>query len=107
MINRDNELFNNFLELEECPGYGISPLGQVKNLKTGRILKPERIRGQYERVTIGNRKYMVHLLVAKYFVPNDQNGNFVKHINGDNSDNFFDNLVWVAGDYHRGGYYGK
>lgn len=96
-LNREHEIFKQFKEIKDHPKYGVNPLGEIKNLKTGRILKPDNSHRGYKRIEIDGNKYYIHRLVAENFVPNDnpEKWNKVIHKNGDLSDNFFNNLKWV------------
>jgi hypothetical protein len=78
-------------------GYSISNYGQIKNKKTGRILKVYLKEG-YCRIKINTVKkgYMLHRLVAFAFIPNPKNLPNINHINGIRSDNRADNLEWVT-----------
>lgn len=40
-------------------------------------------------------RYLIHRLVAMYFVPNPENKQYVDHINTDRTDNRPENLRWV------------
>jgi hypothetical protein len=47
----------------------------------------------------GNRKkkcFSIHRLIAKSFIPNQDNKREVNHINGNKKDNRVDNLEWVT-----------
>lgn len=56
---------------KECiKGYSISSLGEVRNDITGRMLKHSLNSGGFHRITIKNKHYAVHRLLAIAFVPN-------------------------------------
>ena len=80
--------------------YEISNLGRVKNIKTGKIIKPDKEEKGYCRLTIkinGVRKhYAIHRLVAIAFIPNPLNKEQVDHIDNDKTNNRVDNLQWVS-----------
>jgi len=81
--------------------YEVSELGQIKNYKTGKILKQCPTKG-YGRVTLckdAKRKdLMVHKIVAINFLGHNPNGfeSVVDHINGDKLDNRACNLQVVS-----------
>lgn len=78
--------------------YEVSNTGEVRNAKTGRILKPSCSRGGYLKVNLRNqgvaKSSKIHRLVAETFVYNEHDKPLVNHIDGNKSNNRSDNLEW-------------
>lgn len=81
--------------------YEVSDLGRVRNVRTGKILKPVltgRESRRYFRVSVGERNNQrINRLVLLGFVgspptPDHQ----AAHLNGDRLDNRLSNLAWVT-----------
>ena len=85
-------------ELKHFDGYFIRC--QLED-GTFEILKGEKVLPQYihstgyKAVSINGKARMVHQLIAKQFLPNDNNGKIIKHIDGDKLNNKLDNLQWI------------
>ncbi len=80
--------------------YAISNYGNVKNIKTDKILKPYIDSMGYRRVDlfINNKKYVkkVHRLVLTTFENNPENKKCIDHIDNDRSNNELFNLRFVT-----------
>ncbi|AMQ66635.1 HNH endonuclease [Bacillus phage Shbh1] len=80
--------------------YEVSDLGKVRNINTGRVLKPFRNYRGYYAVDLGfeNRKRVpVHRLVIESFNPEGRfEGAEVDHVDGDKGNNRLSNLEWVT-----------
>ena len=79
--------------------YQISTLGNIKNTRSGNLLRPQNARG-YLRVKLHKHgefdNIPVHRLVAQAFIPNPENKPQVNHIDEDKTNNTVDNLEWVT-----------
>ena len=69
-------------------------------VRQGRVLSQKVSQGGYNKVSLSfNREtvlYHVHVLVARAFVSNPDNLEFVAHIDGNTKNNRASNLKWVA-----------
>lgn len=86
--------------IDGYPRYEISNEGNVRNIKTGRVLKLSNDNLGYKRTYLyanGKRKtVLVHRLVAAAFIPNLESKPEVNHINGKPEDCRAENLEWVT-----------
>lgn len=82
----------NYKTLSFNENYEVSDLGNVRNKRTGRILKPEVVHNGYLRVTISKKRYRVHRLVYETFVGPIPEGYQIDHINEKRQDNRLVNL---------------
>lgn len=107
MKNTLNEIWK---DIEEYQGiYQVSNLGNVRNIKTHRILQPSYTKDGYQQVILykdGKRKnFKINRLVAYAFIPIPQtylNKGYSKetlqadHIDEDKQNNFSTNLQWLT-----------
>lgn len=98
--------------VEECPHYEVSNKGRVRSMTyvdelgrhhDGKILRPSY--QNYATVQMGHKGKMitrtVHRLVAKAFIPNPNNLEFVNHKDENKHNNNVDNLEWCTRQYNN------
>lgn len=85
--------------------YEISNLGNIKSLRSGKLMKKTKNNDGYEAVSLTkngkSRGYFVHRLVALTFIPNPDNLPEVNHKDECRDNNVVDNLEWCTKKYNR------
>lgn len=86
--------------VRDFPNYQVSDDGVVRNTKTGRVLAIHPDRYGYPQVILCRDGYKranrIHRLVAESFVDTNDASLQINHIDGDKTNNRFDNLEWVT-----------
>ena len=95
-----NEIWKDIIGYNQ---YQISNYGNVKTTankftRKERLLKPLRQQKGYFRVALWkdnkSKFFLIHRLVAEYFIDNPENKKTINHIDGNKSNNHIDNLEW-------------
>lgn len=76
--------------------YLLSNYGRIFSLKTNKILKTPMYGNGYKIIVIDRKTYLLHRLVAKYFIPNPENKKEVNHKDGNKTNNYVENLEWCT-----------
>ncbi|QDK01509.1 HNH endonuclease [Microbacterium phage LeeroyJenkins] len=75
--------------------YEISFCGRIKSLIRGRLLCPSKDRYGHMGILLKDlKRYSIHRLVAKAFIPNPENHPIVRHYDGNPANNVVSNLRW-------------
>ena len=89
-----------FVEIEGFENYEVSNLGKVRNMKTGRILKPSLNHNGYLRLWLyenNKRKHLFfYLFIATTFIDNPEGKPCVNHIDENKLNNDLNNLEWCT-----------
>lgn len=83
--------------IQDFTKYEVSDQGEIRNIKTKRILKPSKCANGYLQVHLrrDNKTHFkyVHRLVAEAFLEGEGE---VNHLDGNSSNNSIHNLEWVT-----------
>lgn len=85
--------------------YEVSNLGNIRNIKTGRILKLGNSSSGYRQVVLSKNgkthTELVHRIVAYMFIENPNHLPCINHIDEDRLNNNVENLEWCTYEYNN------
>ena len=100
---------NDWKIIKNFNNYCVNKIGQIKNIKTNKILRLNTDKDGYKTVMLYNNKkfkrFKVHRLVAEAFIPNINNLPLINHKNEIKDDNRVENLEFC--DYKYNSNYGN
>ena len=89
-----------FVKIEGFENYEVSNLGKVRNIKSGRTLKPKLNRGGYLMYGLyenNKQKFLLlHRIIATAFIDNPEEKPQVNHIDENKTNNDLSNLEWCT-----------
>lgn len=98
--NIKENLIMKWEKIRDFTNYSISEYGDVRNDRTGRILKQGHHKGGYVVYSLSENckvhTLRAHRLVAKYFLDKVKGKEFVNHIDENKQNNHFSNLEWCT-----------
>lgn len=105
--NRDKYILKEgeiFKDIDESPYYQISNYGTVIDKEKGYKIRQTISKLGYAKLGLytgyERKDYLVHRLVAKYFVSNPNNYKYVNHKDRNRSNNIYTNLEWCTQSYN-------
>lgn len=89
-----------FVKIDGFEKYEVSNLGKVRNIKSGRILKPSLNNNGYlvHRLSEHNKQKQIYLhrIIAISFIDNSEGKPCVNHIDENKANNDLSNLEWCT-----------
>ena len=89
-----------FVKIEGFDNYEVSNLGRVRNIKSGRVLKPRLdkdgylVHGLYQNNK--QNQLLLHRIIATAFIDNHEEKPCVNHIDENKLNNDLSNLEWCT-----------
>lgn len=89
-----------YVKIKGYEDYMINLEGKIFSIKNNKILKTSYQKSGYENVGLFKngfgKQFRVHRLVAQNFIPNPNNLPQVNHKDGNNKNNYVENLEWCT-----------
>ena len=86
--------------LPEWNKYELNEVGEIRNIVTGHILKPQKLRSGYYSVRVKNGDSKLHIIIHKAmgytYLDNPLNLPEINHKDGNKLNNQIENLEWVS-----------
>jgi len=90
--------------LEDPKNYEVSNCGRIRNKNTRHILKNNKTKNGYLKVTFGygrHTDFLVHRIVANAFIENPNFYRCINHIDENKANNNIENLEWCTHKYNN------
>ena len=93
-------VFETFVKIDGFEKYEVSNLGKVRNIKSGRVLKPWITKDGYLRHCLykhnKRKNLLLHRIIATAFIDNPEAKPQVNHIDENKLNNDLSNLEWCT-----------
>lgn len=108
--NNNNNDYDSFIKLESklilnYPNYSATLNGKIFSHNTNKFMNFTKMHEGYLRLNlknnIGEKKFLVHRLIAETFILNPLNKPQVNHIDSNKSNNSVENLEWITNKENR------
>ena len=87
------------------PNYSATQSGKIFSHKTKKYIRGQINNEGYIRLGLygdnGEKKFLIHRLIAQTFIPNPENKPQVNHIDNNKSNNCVNNIEWISNQENR------